>query len=128
MTSIFRQHPEDARFNAVSALAGQLSGMTPAERAAYDAERDEAARQVARDMIRDDISRARQRAVELRVMSSASPADKRLGRHLEVELERVSLIDTIKEMRAAMLCPSSPQKVRAARIRCDELLAKLEGE
>ena len=38
------------------------------------------------------------------------------------------LIDTIKEMRAAMLCPSSPQKVRAARIRCDELLAKLEGE
>jgi hypothetical protein len=38
------------------------------------------------------------------------------------------LIDTIKEMRAAMLCPSSPQKVRAARIRCDELLAKLEGK
>ena len=43
-----------------------------------------------------------------------------------VKAERF-LIDTIKEMRAAMLCPTGT-KVQAARIRCDELLAKLEGE
>lgn len=133
MTSIFpdpREEGQEAAIKEALAIAnatGDERKRLEAERAArWHAEQDRQARAMCADL--SDAQMARLIKERDQAYNARYSFHQDLTDAIRRERARRQIVDTLRELRAAALCPSTPAKVRAAVIRAEELIEKLEEQ
>lgn len=133
MTSIFpdpRERGVEASIKEALAIAnatGDERKRLEAERAArWHADQDRQARKMCADLTDAQMGRLIAEREEAHTARYSFHQD--LTEALRRERARRQIVDTLRELRAAALCPSTQAKVRGAVVRADELIEKLEEQ